>query len=99
MKYLIQKLINDKDKLFRVLSVAVICFIAIEIVYYVFFLDSIFDEAIFGYKSWLTAQNLAWPFRDFGNKYPQVAFFSQMVLQGLFGPSILSSRILSALFL
>lgn len=88
-----------KNKLFAALFCAVMLFFLIEIAYYAVFLNTWFDETEFTYKSWLTGNDLASPFKDFRIKYPPLAFYSQMFFQQLFGPTLLGARILSALFL
>lgn len=99
MKKIITIFREDSNKLFFLLTSIVVIFFLVEIGYYVIFLNTWFDEANFGYKSWLTSQEMAQPFQDFRSKYPPLAFYSQMIWQDMFGPSIFSSRILSALFL
>lgn len=90
----------DKERrIFKWLAAIVIIFLALEIIYYVLFLDTWFDEAEYGYKPWLVSQNLGQPFQDFRVKYPPLVFYLQTLFQGLFGPTVLGARILSALFL
>ncbi len=90
---------NNTGKLFKLLLIITIAFFIIETVYYIIFLNTWFDEGEFTYKAWLTSDNLAHPFKDFRNKYPSFAFYIQVFLQKLFGPTILGARILSSLFL
>lgn len=89
----------ETGKLFKILALITIVFFLVEIVYYVVFLNTWFDEADFCYKSWLTSQNLAQPFQDFRTKHPPASFYLQEFLQEISGPTIIGSRILSALFL
>lgn len=99
MKKIVNFFKKDANRLFILVAGIVITFFLMEAVYYIFFLNTWFDEANFVYKSWLNSQDMAWPFQDFRSKYPPVAFYSQMIWQGMFGPSLLAARILSALFL
>lgn len=89
----------NQNKIWKLLLCLVVAFLLIEIAYYIFFLNTWFDEANFGYKSWLAAEDLAHPFLDFRSKYPPLAFYLQALFQWLFGPTLLGGRILSALFL
>ncbi|MEK7137944.1 MAG: glycosyltransferase family 39 protein [Patescibacteria group bacterium] len=92
-------MMTKPSKIFIILLSLVLIFLAVEIIYYVFFLDTWLDEADFAYKPWLTSQDLAQPFTDFRSKYPPLVFYSQALFQSWFGPTLLGSRILSALFL
>ena len=67
--------------------------------YYLVFSDTWFDETDHAYKAWLTAEDLAFPFQDFALKYGPIGFYSQVLWQWLFGPSVLAPRVLSILFL
>lgn len=91
--------LDRERKIFKWLAAIVIIFLALEIIYYVLFLDTWFDEAEYAYKPWLVSQDLGQPFQDFRVKYPPLVFYLQTLFQGLFGPTVLGARILSALFL
>jgi len=90
---------TNERQIFKWLAVIVVIFLAVEIIYYVLFLDTWFDEAEYGYKPWLVSQDLGQPFQDFRVKYPPLVFYIQVAFQGLFGPTILGVRIFSALLL
>lgn len=90
---------RNPDKLFKLLLIITISFFILEVTYYIFFLNTWFDEGEFTYKAWLTSDNLAHPFEDFRNKYPSFSFYIQVLFQKTFGPTILGARILSVLFL
>jgi len=86
-----------KKNSFIICASIVSVFIFVGVVFSILFLNTWFDEVNYTYKSWLTANNLAQPFLDYTNKYPTFSFYSQVLLQDLFGPSLLASRVLSGL--
>jgi len=90
-------MLTENRKFIFVTTIVIILFFVLSI-FSVFFLNTWFDEANLGYKAWLTGENLASPFVDFTMKYPPVAFYSQVFLQDLFGPSLFTGRLFSVFF-
>ncbi len=84
---------------FLVCAVILTLFLLLQVGYYLIFQDTWFDETDHGYKAWLTAEGLAFPFQNFAMKYGPIGFYSQVFWQQFFGPSVLASRALSILFL
>ena len=74
-------------------------FLLVQVTVSIFFLNTWFDEADYGYKAWLVGKGLAEPFMDFRLKHGPVAFYSQLLLQDIVGPSLIASRVFSVFFL
>ncbi len=83
---------------FPILLSGVVTYLCIQVLYYVFFLNSWFDEAEYGYKAWLIAKGLS-PFLDFRVKQGPVSLYGAVLVEYAFGPSLLALRVVSALFL
>ncbi len=90
---------KNEGTIFALLLTSVTAIFLVEVIYYTLFLNTWFDEANFAYKSWLTGQGLAFPFINFADKYPSFIFYLESLLQNLFGPSLLATRLFSAVFL